>query len=68
MRFLIDTQGLFSIAAAGAVVTKPFPDGDCVLAGAPARIIKTLDPANCPRHQSTHEYHGYAPKSECGAF
>lgn len=29
--------------AAGAVVTKGHPDGYCVLAGSPARVIQTLD-------------------------
>lgn len=31
------------IVGAGAVVTKSFPDGYCVLAGVPAQVIKRLD-------------------------
>lgn len=33
-----------TIVAANAVVTKSFPEGNCVLAGAPAKIVKTLNP------------------------
>ncbi len=39
--------GDFTIAGAGAVITKSFPDGYCVLGGNPARVIKTLDQAAC---------------------
>lgn len=62
------TLGPFTIVAAGAVVTKPFPDGYCVLGGTPARVVKTLDPANCPRHRSPLEYHGFIPKAKFEAF
>lgn len=34
--------GAATIVGAGAVVTKSFPDGKVVLAGNPARIVKTL--------------------------
>jgi len=33
-----------TIVAANAVVTKSFPEGNCILAGVPAKIVKTLDP------------------------
>ncbi len=36
--------GEHTIVAAGAVVTKPFPDGDQLLAGVPAKIVKKLSP------------------------
>jgi acetyltransferase-like isoleucine patch superfamily enzyme len=36
--------GPHTIVAAGATVTKSFPQGFCVVAGNPAQIIKTLDP------------------------
>ncbi len=39
--------GDFTIAGAGAVITKSFPEGYCVLAGNPARVIKMLDQATC---------------------
>jgi len=35
--------GDYTIVGAGAVVTKNFPDGYCVLAGNPAKIIRPLD-------------------------
>lgn len=35
--------GPHTIVAAGAVVTHSFPDGDQVLAGVPARVVKKLD-------------------------
>ncbi len=39
--------GDFTIVGAGAIVTKSFPDGYCVLAGNPAIIIKQLNKADC---------------------
>ena len=35
--------GQHTVVAAGAVVTRSFPDGNQVLAGAPAKIVKKLD-------------------------
>jgi acetyltransferase-like isoleucine patch superfamily enzyme len=32
-----------TIVAAGAVVTKSFLDGDCVIAGVPAKVVKKID-------------------------
>lgn len=37
------TLGHHTVVAAGAVVSQPFPDGDQVLAGVPARVVKKLD-------------------------
>ena len=37
------TLGSHTIVAAGAVVSRSFPDGDQVLAGVPAKIVKKLD-------------------------
>lgn len=39
--------GDFTIVGAGAVVTKSFPDGYCVIAGNPAKEIKQLNKAEC---------------------
>jgi acetyltransferase-like isoleucine patch superfamily enzyme len=39
--------GDFTIVGAGAIVTKSFPDGYCVLAGNPAAVIKQLNKADC---------------------
>lgn len=53
--------GDYTIVGANTVVTKSFPEGYVVLGGAPAKVIRTLDPAlardnNIPPHQ---RYHGY---------
>lgn len=37
------TLGDYTIVGAGAVVTKSFPEGCCVIAGNPARIVKRLE-------------------------
>lgn len=60
--------GDFTVVGAGAVVTKSFPEGYVVLAGNPAKPIKTLDPKDCTRHKSEHEYHGYVPAAEFAEF
>jgi len=39
--------GEHTIVAAGAVVTKSFPEGYCVIGGTPAKIIKCLDKQEC---------------------
>jgi acetyltransferase-like isoleucine patch superfamily enzyme len=36
--------GDHTVVAAGAVVSKSFPQGDVLLAGVPARVIKNLEP------------------------
>ncbi len=62
------TLGDFTIVGANAVVTKSFPDGYCVIAGNPARLVRALDRSICIEHKSVHEYHGYIPKAEFEAF
>ncbi len=39
--------GDFTIVGAGAIVNKSFPDGYCVIAGNPAKIIKQLNKEEC---------------------
>ncbi len=39
--------GDFTIVGAGSVVTKSFPEGYCVVAGNPARVIKELNRSDC---------------------
>lgn len=51
--------GDHTIVAAGAIVTKPFPVGYCVLAGNPARVIKNLDPNAVCKCLNKYEYVGY---------
>lgn len=38
--------GEHTVVAAGAVVTKSFPESDQILAGIPAKIVKKLEPYN----------------------
>jgi len=56
------TVGDFTVIGAGAVVTKSFPHGYQVLAGNPAKAVKTLDSSMCIRYRSEYEYVGYHPK------
>ena len=35
--------GDYTVVGAGAVVTKSFPQGYCVIAGVPAKVVKVLD-------------------------
>jgi acetyltransferase-like isoleucine patch superfamily enzyme len=42
--------GPYTIVGAGAIVTRSFPDGYCVLAGNPARVLRLLDPSNLNEH------------------
>lgn len=58
------TLGDWTIVAAGAVVTKSFPDGYCVLGGVPAQKIKELDPAMCKPYYNKQEYYGYIKKKD----
>ncbi|HEV3325050.1 MAG TPA: acyltransferase [Puia sp.] len=53
--------GDWTTVAAGSVVTKPFPEGHCVIAGVPARKIKDLEKEKCISYKATHEYYGYIP-------
>lgn len=51
-----------TIVAAGAVVTKSFPEGFCVLAGVPAKKIKELDKEKFVPWKYENEYYGFVPK------
>ena len=50
--------GDFTVVAAGAVVTKSFPEGYSVLAGVPAKKIRDLDAGSCVRFRVNHAFHG----------
>jgi acetyltransferase-like isoleucine patch superfamily enzyme len=39
--------GKHTIVGAGAVVTKSFPEGYCIIGGVPAKILKRLDKLKC---------------------
>lgn len=56
------TLGTRTIVAAGAVVTKSFPEGFCILAGIPAKRVKTLDKESFHPWHLENEYYGYIPK------
>ena len=58
------TLGPRTIVAAGAVVTKSFPDGYCVLAGVPAKVVKYLDKEKFVPWHYEQEYYGYIPKEK----
>lgn len=60
--------GDFTVVGAGSVVNKSFPEGYCVIAGSPAKVIRKLDPAKCVSYRDQHEYYGYIPSSEFPAF
>ena len=60
--------GDYTIVGAGSVVTKSFPEGYCVVAGNPARLVKKLDKDQCVEHKSEYEYNGYIPKDRFEAF
>jgi len=53
------TLGDFTIVGAGSIVTKSFPDGYCVVAGNPAKVIKFLDKSKCKPFRNQYEYNGY---------
>jgi len=56
--------GDFTIVAAGSVVTKSFPEGYCVLAGNPAKQIKTIDKNNCVPYEYKKKYYGYLSENK----
>ena len=45
--------GDFTIVGAGAVVTKSFPEGYCIIGGNPAKVIKMLDKEECEAFRRT---------------
>lgn len=47
--------GDFTIVGANAVVTKSFPEGYCVLAGNPAKVIRNLDKAQCDAYAESRK-------------
>lgn len=56
--------GDFTIVGAGAIVTKSFPDGKCVIAGNPAKKIKDLEANKCIGFHQTNTYNGYIPSDK----
>jgi acetyltransferase-like isoleucine patch superfamily enzyme len=60
--------GDFTIVGAGAIVTKSFHEGYCVIAGNPAKIIRELDKSECISYRNKIEYNGYIPANEFEKF
>ncbi len=60
--------GDFTVVGAGSIVTKSFPDGNCVVAGNPARLIRRLDPEKCQRRCLSQEYVGYLRAADFSAY
>lgn len=48
-----------TVVGAGAVVTKSFPEGYCVIAGNPAKVIKTFSKDEFIKENNEIEYYGY---------
>ena len=57
-----------TIVAAGAVVTKSFPEGFCVIGGNPAKLIKQLDKDKFIPTKYRTEYYGFIPKNKFKEF
>ncbi|MBD5321135.1 MAG: acyltransferase [Bacteroides sp.] len=57
-----------TIVAAGAVVTKSFPDGYCIVAGNPAKIVKTLDKDKFVPRKYPIEHYGYIRADKFPAY
>ena len=57
-----------TIVGAGSVVTKSFPEGYCVVAGNPAKIIKTLKPEDFTPRKYDIEHYGYIRADKFPAY
>jgi len=62
------TIGDWTIVASGAVVTKSFPEGYCMIAGVPATVVKELDKEKCIPYQNKHLYHGFIRADKFPSF
>lgn len=60
--------GDHTIVAAGAVVTKSFEGGKCIIGGVPAKVIKKLDSDKFVKFKNKNEYNGYIPASKFETF
>ncbi|MNK10372.1 Maltose O-acetyltransferase [compost metagenome] len=60
--------GDFTIVAAGAIVSKSFEEGYCVIGGNPAKKIKDLEREKCNPFVNEYEYNGYLSANKFQAF
>ena len=57
-----------TVVAAGSVVTKSFPDGFCLIAGNPAKVVKEIPREEfIPRHYE-REMYGWIPQAKFSAY
>ena len=62
--------GVRTIVGAGSVVTKSFPEGYCVIAGNPAKLIKSLDKNKFTKHDYffKENFYGFIPEKKFEQF
>ncbi|MBL7924333.1 MAG: acyltransferase [Bacteroidia bacterium] len=56
--------GDHTVVAAGAVVTRSFPDGYCVIGGNPAQLLKEIPPKDCIEFKNPRPFTGYLSSAE----
>lgn len=56
------------VVAAGSVVTKSFPEGNCIIGGVPAKIIKMLDAEKFVHFEYDNKYIGYMKEEKFEEF
>lgn len=60
--------GDWTIVGAGAVVTKSFLEGYCVIGGIPAGKIKELEREKCIPFENKHKFNGYIPSGKFESY
>ena len=50
-----------TIVGAGSVVTKSYPEGYCIIAGNPAKVIRNIDASKVVTPKDDLEFYGYLP-------
>lgn len=60
--------GDFTIVAAGAVITKSFKDGYCVIGGNPTKVIKTIPQIECAKFENEYKYNRYIHSKKFNKF